>query len=26
MANRRKKKVKKEARWHRYGAGAGRYE
>ena len=23
---RRKKKVKKEARWHRYGAGAGRYE
>lgn len=26
MANRRKKKVKKETRWHRYGAGAGRYE
>lgn len=26
MANRMKKKVKKEARWHRYGAGAGRYE
>ena len=26
MANRSKKKVKKETRWHRYGAGAGRYE